>query len=96
MKRPWVRWCAVVLIVGLSFAGCATANKIQAARSTMDKAREAGAVYKAPFEYKAAEAYLAKAVEQAEIGDPNAAQVFAKESQAYADKALQMSGGGAK
>jgi hypothetical protein len=96
MKQPWLAFCAIVLVVGLSLAGCATANKIQAARSTMDKARDAGAVYKAPFEYKAAEAYLAKAVRQAEKGDPKAAEAFAKESQAYASKALAMSGGGAK
>jgi len=90
MKQPWLAFCAIVLVVGLSLAGCATANKIQAARSTMDKARDAGAVY------KAAEAYLAKAVRQAEKGDPKAAEAFAKESQAYASKALAMSGGGAK
>jgi len=96
MKRPWVALCAIVLIVGLSAAGCATANKIQAARSTMDEARAAGAVYKAPFEYKAAEAYLDKAVYQAEKGDCKAADSFTKEAQAYANKALEMSGGGAK
>jgi hypothetical protein len=96
MKRPWVGLLAVVLIVGLTAAGCATANKIQAARATMDQARDAGAVYKAPFEYKAAEAYLKKAVHQAEKGDPKAADGFAKEAQAYANKALEMAGGGAK
>lgn len=96
MKRPWVALCAIVLIVGLSIAGCATANKIQAARSTMDQARAAGAVYKAPFEYKAAEAYLKQAVYQAEKGDRKAADEFTKEAQAYASKALEMSGGGAK
>ena len=97
MKRPWVALCAIVLIAGLTAAGCATANRIQAARSTMDEARAAGAVYKAPFEYKAAESYLAQAVNQAEKeGDNPAADAFAKEAQAYADKALQMSGGGAK
>ncbi len=96
MKRPWVALCGIVLIVGLSTAGCATANGIQKARATMDKAKESGAVYKAPFEYKAAEAYLKKAVLQAEQGDCKAADSFTKEAQAYADKALEMSGGGAK
>jgi hypothetical protein len=96
MKRPWVGLLAVVLIVGLTAAGCATANKIQAARATMDQARAAGAVYKAPFEYKAAEAYLNKAVLEAEEGDCKAADPFTKEAQAYADKALEMAGGGAK
>ena len=97
MRRPWVGFCIVILIVGLTAVGCSTANRIQAARSTMDQARAAGAVYKAPFEYKAAESYLAQAVNQAEKeGDNPAADAFAKEAQAYADKALQMSGGGAK
>ena len=66
MKRPWLGMWAIPLIALLSAAGCATANGIQKARATMDEAKENGAVYKAPFEYKAAEAYLAKAVEQAE------------------------------
>ncbi len=96
MKRPWVGFWAVVLVVGLSAVGCTTANNIKAARSTMDEARAAGAVYKAPFEYKAAEAYLEQAVIQAEKGDPKAAEPFTKEAQAYATKALEMSGGGAK
>jgi hypothetical protein len=96
MKRLWLGLMAFVLVVGLSAAGCATANKIQAARSTMDQARAAGAVYKAPFEYKAAEAYLNWAVYQAEKGDRKGADPFAEKAQAYATKALEMSGGGAK
>ena len=96
MKRPWVGLWAVVLIAGLSAAGCATANKIGAARTTMDQAREAGAVYRAPFEYKAGEAYLKKAVIEAEEGDSKAADALTEKAQAYATKALEMSGGGAK
>lgn len=96
MRRLWLGLLAVVLVVGLSAAGCATANKIQAARATMDQARAAGAVYKAPYEYKAAEAYLGKAVAEAEEGDRKAADPLADEAQAYATKALEMSGGGAK
>ena len=96
MKRPWVGLLALVLIAGLSAAGCATANRISAAQATMDQAREAGAVYKAPFEYKAGEAYLKKAVIQAEEGDRKGADSFTETAQAYADKALAMSGGGAK
>jgi len=96
MKRPWVGLWATVLIVGLSAAGCATANRISAARTTMDQARESGAVYKAPFEYKAGEAYLKKAVVEVEEGDHKAADSFTMEAQTYATKALEMSGGGAK
>lgn len=96
MKRPWSALCAIVLIAGLSVAGCATTNKIHDARATLAQARAAGAVYKAPFEYKAAEAYLAKAEHQVGKGDSKAADSFTKEAQAYATKALEMSGGGAK
>lgn len=96
MKRPWLGIWAIPLIALLSAAGCATANNIQKARATMDEARANGAVYKAPFEFKAAEAYLNNAVRQAEEGDCKAADSFAKEAQGYADKALAMSGGGAK
>lgn len=95
MKRPLLALCAIVLIVGLSAAGCAT-TKTQAAGATLDQAKAAGAVYKAPFEYKAAEAYLKKAVIEANEGDTKAADSLAQEAQTYADKALEMSGGGAK
>jgi hypothetical protein len=95
MRRPWVAVWVVVLIVGLA-AGCATANAIQSARTSLDKAKAAGAMTKAPFEYYAAEAYLNKATIQAEKGDNKQADIFTKESAAYSAKALQMAGGGAK
>jgi len=95
MKRPWVVLLAVVLCAGL-VAGCATANAIQNARNSLDKAKAAGAQTKAPFEYYAAEAYLGKAVHQAEKGDNKQADIFTKQSQEYSAKALQMAGGGAK
>jgi hypothetical protein len=96
MKRPWVSLWVVALIAGLSIAGCATPSKTQNAGKTLNQAKAAGAVYKAPFEYKAAEAYLKKADFQVEKGDTKAADSFAQEAQTYADKALEMSGGGAK
>ena len=96
MKRPWVGLWAIVLIAGLSLAGCASASKIQGTRATLDQAKAAGAADKAPFEYNAAEAYLKKAVHQAEKGDPEAAETFRKQADTYAVKALEMSGGGAK
>ena len=96
MKRLWVGLLGIMLIVGLGASGCATANKIGAARETMDQARAAGAVYKAPYEFKAAEAYLDKAVTEAEEGDRKAANPLAEKAQTYANKALEMSGGGAK
>ena len=95
MKRPWVVSLAVVLCVGLA-AGCATANAIQGARTSLDKAKAAGAESKAPFEYYAAEAYLGKAVHQAEKGDNRQADVFTKQSQEYSAQALKAAGGGAK
>ena len=95
MKRPWVAVWAVVLIVGLA-AGCATSNAIESARMSLDKAKAAGALNKAAFEYYAAEAYLGKAVQQAEKGDNKQAEIFTKQSVGYSTKALEMAKGGAK
>jgi hypothetical protein len=95
MKRPWIVLSVIVLCVGL-LAGCATSNAIQNARTQLAKAKDAGATWSAPFEYYAAEAYLAKAVHQAEKGDTRQADVFTKQSQAYSAQALQSAGGGAK
>ena len=95
MKRPWVAWLVVVLCAGL-VAGCATANAIERTQKTFAQAKAAGAQTKAPFEYYAAEAYLAKAVHQAEKGDPKQADIFNKQAADYAAKALEMSKGGAK
>ena len=95
MKRPWIVLLAVVLCVGL-VSGCATANAIQGARTSLDKAKAAGAESKAPFEYYAADAYLGKAVHQAEKGDNKQADIFTKQSQEYSAKALEMAGGGKK
>jgi len=95
MKRPWALLLAVVLCAGL-VTGCATKNAIESTRMSLDKAKAAGAVTKAPFEYYAAEAYLNKATIQAEIGDTKQADIFNKEASAYTAKALQMAGGGAK
>ena len=95
MRRPWVAVWVVVLIVGLA-AGCATANAIQSARTSLDKAKAAGAMNKAPFEYYAAETYLNKATIQAEKGDNKQADIFTKQSADYSAKALGMAKGGAK
>jgi hypothetical protein len=95
MRRAWVVLCAVVLIAGLA-AGCATSNAIQSARERLEKAKGAGAVWSAPFEYYAADGYLNKAVIEAEEGDCKAANAFTKQSQEYSAQALQMAGGGAK
>lgn len=86
---------AVVLIAALA-GGCATANGIQHARAQLQKAKAAGADWSAPYEYYAADAYLAKAVYQAEQGDTKQADEFRKQSETYSSKALQMAGGGAK
>ena len=95
MKRPWVAWLVVVLCTGL-VAGCATKYAIERTQSTFAQAKAAGAQTKAPFEYYAAEAYLAKAVHQAEKGDPKQAEIFNKQAADYAAKALELSKGGAK
>jgi hypothetical protein len=95
MRRTWAVFCIVVLFAGL-LAGCATANAIQNSRAQLEKAKAAGAIWAAPFEYNAAEAYLGKAVYQAEQGDTKQAEIFTKQSSAYSAKALGMAGGGAK
>jgi len=95
MKRPWVLLLAVVLCAGL-VVGCATANRIENAQTTLAKAKAAGADKKAAFEYYAADEYLKKAIAQAELGDTKQADIFTKQSQEYSGKALQMAGGGAK
>lgn len=95
MRRALIVLCAVVLIVGLG-AGCATSNAIQSAREQLGKAKDAGAIWSAPFEYYAGEAYLNKAVLEAEEGDCKAANVFTEQSRNYSGQALQMAKGGAK
>jgi hypothetical protein len=95
MRRAWIVLCAMLLIAGLA-AGCATSTAIQNARTQLEKAKGAGAVWTSPFEYYAAEAYLGKAVQQAEIGDTKQAGVFTKQSADYSAKALEMAKGGAK
>ncbi|PWB67980.1 MAG: hypothetical protein C3F14_00705 [Deltaproteobacteria bacterium] len=77
-------------------AGCATANAIQNARASLDRAKAAGADTKAPYEYYSAEAYLKKADIQAEKGDCRAVKAYAKDSMDFSAKALQLSAGGVK
>ena len=94
MKRPWIVLCAIVLCAGL-IAGCATANSIQSARAQLEKAKDAGAVWSAPYEYYAAEAYLAKAVHEAEEGSSQKdVDLFLKQSLENSSKALASVGGG--
>jgi len=95
MRRASVVLCVMLLIAGLA-AGCATSNAIGDARAQLQKAKGAGADYTAPFEYYAAEAYLGKAVQQAEKGDTKQANIFTKQSADYSAKALAIAKGGAK
>ncbi len=92
MKRAMVLLCSLLLIAGLA-GGCATSNGIQNARAQLSKAKAAGAEKWAPFEYNAAEGYLASAVHQAEKGDNKQADIFTKQSQDYSAQALQVMGG---
>ena len=96
MKRPWIVLLAIVLCAGL-IAGCATANSISNARAQLKQAKDAGAVWTAPYEYYAAEAYLNQAVHQAEEGSPRKdVDNFLNKSLDYSAKALSMAKGGAK
>lgn len=95
MKRTWAVWSAVVLSAGLA-AGCATTRALESAQASYQKAKAAGAESKAPFEYYSAEAYLAQAKHEHDEGDSKQAKVFAKQSEYYSAKAIEMAGGGAK
>jgi hypothetical protein len=95
MRRASIFLCVAVLIAALA-AGCATSNAIQGAREQNQKAKDAGAIWSAPFEYYAGEAYLSKAVTEAEEGDCKAANVFTEQSLKYSAQALQATKGGAK
>lgn len=93
MKRPWMVLFAIVLCAGL-IAGCATANSIQSARAQLAKAKDAGAVWSAPYEVHAAEAYLARAVHEAEEGSPRKdVDLFLKKSLEHSRRALESVGG---
>jgi hypothetical protein len=95
MRRTWIVLCVAVLIAGLA-AGCATSTAIGNAREQQQKAKAAGADWSAPYEYYAGEAYLNKAVFEAEEGDCKAANVFTKQSSDFSAKALGIAKGGAK
>jgi len=95
MRRVSVVLCVVVLIAGLA-GGCATSNAIGNARAQLQKAKAAGADWSAPYEYYSADAYLNKAVYEAEEGDNKAANAFTEQSMKFSTKALGMAKGGAK
>jgi hypothetical protein len=95
MRRAWIVFCATMLIAGLS-AGCATKNALESTRMSLDKAKAAGAEKNAAYEYYMGEAYLGKAVQQAELGDTKQAGIFNKQAADYSAKALGMAKGGAK
>jgi hypothetical protein len=94
MKRPWIILFAIVLCAGLT-AGCATTS-ISSAQAQLKQAKDAGAVWTAPYEYYAADAYLTQAAHQAEDGNSANANMFAQKSLDYSAKALSMAKGGAK
>lgn len=95
MRRASIVLCAAMLIAGLS-AGCATKNALESTRMSLDKAKAAGAEKKAAYDYYMGDAYLGKAVQQAEKGDTKQAEIYNKQAADHAAKALQMSKGGAK
>ena len=95
MRRAWIVFCALMLIAGLA-AGCATKNALESTRMSLDQAKAAGAEKKAAYEFYMGEAYLQKAVQQAEKGDTKQAGIFNKQAADYSAKALGMSKGGAK
>jgi len=93
MKRPWILLFAIIICAGL-VGGCATADSISGARKQLEKAKAAGADWSAPYECFAAEAYLKKAVHEAEEGSPKQdVDLFLKKSLEFSQKALESVGG---
>lgn len=92
MKRPWAALSAIVLCAGLA-TGCATTRAIESAQASYEKARAAGAEKRAPFEFYAAEAYLAQARHEYEEGDRKQTKVYAQQSEFHSAKAIEMAGG---
>ena len=93
MKRPWILLFAIILCAGL-VGGCATADSISGARKQLEKAKAAGADWSAPYEVFAAEAYLKKAVHEAEEGSPKQdVDLFLRQSLEFSQKALESVGG---
>lgn len=95
MKRPWAVASAVVLSAGLA-AGCGATKAMNSAQASFERAKSAGAVTKAPYEYYAAEAYLFHAKHEADEGDSKQAKEFANQSEFFSAKAVEKAGGGAK
>jgi len=87
---------AVVLTCAALFAGCSTANAIQNAKVSMDKAKAVGAEEKDPMDYYLGQAYLDAANEETKEGDNSMARDFAAKSQKHSEDAIQKAGGGAK
>ncbi|MCL1926434.1 MAG: hypothetical protein FWF95_04785 [Syntrophorhabdaceae bacterium] len=93
MKRPWILLLAIVICAGL-VSGCASTDSISGARKQLEKAKAAGANWTAPYECFAAEAYLKKAVHEAEEGSPKQdVDFFLSKSLENSKKALESVGG---
>lgn len=76
--------------------GCATAHTVANARTSLDKAKAAGAETKAPADYYMAEAYYDMADHETKEGDTSAAKEFAEKSIKHSEQAIQKAGGGGK
>ena len=76
--------------------GCATANTVANARTSLDKAKAAGAATKAPADYYMAEAYYEMADHETREGDTSAAREYAGKSIKHSEQAIQKAGGGGK
>jgi hypothetical protein len=93
-RRAWARasTLACAITCALALAGCSAAAAVQnvKAAAAVERAREAGTAKSAPYELAAAQAYLAKAREEASEAQYVDAIRFAKAAQAQADKAVEV------
>jgi hypothetical protein len=89
-RSPVLLACGITcwLVLG----GCSAASAVQNVRAAaaVERAREAGTARSAPYELAAAEAYLAKAREEASQAQYVDAIRFAKAAQQNADKAVEV------
>jgi len=94
-SRSLRAWCAgplLALVLGLSGCGptAYSLNAVRAARS-VEKAKQVGAMERAPYEMTLANAYLEKAREESAEAAYQDAVRFAKLAQRYAEEAAQKS-----
>jgi hypothetical protein len=87
---------AVALFASGSLFGCSTDRMVRQANDSFEKARQAGAETKAPYEFYAAQEYLELAEHEKDEMDNKQARIWAEQSLKHSAAALDKAGGGGK